>query len=112
MHIATTTTHPSWNGTVVRVIGDVDLLTAARLHDRLRRAVRLGGLLLVDLSDVRFMDCAGVGVLVRCRAEAGGRLHLYRPPRTLTRIQELTGMERAFIVVELQRGRLASAAGI
>lgn len=111
MNIATTTSHPAWNGTVVRVTGDVDLLTADLLHDRLRRAMRLGGLLLVDLSEVAFMDCAGVGVLVRCRAQAGGRLHLYRPPRSLTRIQELTGMEQAFTVVELQPGRLGSAAG-
>jgi RNA polymerase sigma-B factor len=56
----------------VRVTGEVDRDTAARLHVGLRQAVRRATAagVVVDLSGVPLMDAAGVGVLVAVAAAA------------------------------------------
>jgi anti-sigma B factor antagonist len=51
---------------VVLVSGEVDLLTAPLLEKELRdAAAQTAGDLVVDLSEVSFMDSAGMNVLVR-----------------------------------------------
>ncbi|MCW3003353.1 MAG: hypothetical protein JWQ20_2651 [Conexibacter sp.] len=58
---------------VVRLSGELDLAAADRLRTVLDGARPPVGRLVLDLRDLTFMDCAGIGVLVdeRERAEAG-----------------------------------------
>jgi anti-sigma B factor antagonist len=51
--------------------------------------------LILDLEQVSFMDCAGIGVLVDARRrvqEHGGSVRLVRPRPLVWRVLALTGM--------------------
>jgi hypothetical protein len=50
---------------VVEVSGEVDLLTAPRLAEKLHRALRTGLVVVVDLEAVEFMDGSGLRALLR-----------------------------------------------
>ena len=90
---------PSWNGTVVRVEGDVDLATAPALRSLLARTGRETAVL-VDLSAVTFMDCSGLSALLQARAHHAGRLALRAPPPSLRRILAALDLEGAFTIID------------
>ncbi|MEX0173448.1 STAS domain-containing protein [Streptomyces sp. LMG1-1-1.1] len=73
----------SW--TVLRVRGELDLVTSPRIRRSVHDAVAGGRHdLVVDLSGVRFCDSSGVGVLIAARRllrSCGGRLRLILPGR-------------------------------
>jgi anti-sigma B factor antagonist len=103
----------SWHGTVVlAVAGDVDLYVAGELKDRLAEATDDGTKMLVlDFSDVTFVDSMGLGVLVggmkRLRA-AGGELHLVVSSPEVQRILEITRMDRVIPLHETLDDGLAA----
>ena len=68
-----TTTHPVLTvGTVVRAPhAELDLASTASLHARLSAAHTPGGLVLLDLDGVTFMDSSALAVVLA----AEGRLH-------------------------------------
>jgi anti-sigma B factor antagonist len=80
---------------VVGVSGDVDLATAGALEEALGGAV--GSAVVVDLSDVPFMDSTGLNALVNGRraiVDAGGSIALVVTPEgAVARLLEITGME-------------------
>jgi anti-anti-sigma factor len=67
-------------GTVrVRVIGEVDLQTAPMLEEALLREVEIGSEVLLDPSEVSFIDSAGLHAIIAAAQRAksnGGRLAL------------------------------------
>ncbi|MGW8356822.1 STAS domain-containing protein [Streptomyces wedmorensis] len=71
----------SW--TVLRVRGELDLVTSPQIRRSVHDAVAGGRHdLVVDLSGVRFCDSSGVGVLIAARRllrSCGGRLRLILP---------------------------------
>lgn len=82
--------------TVVRVDGELDLLTAPDLDACLQRLTAAGSVrLLLDLSKVDFCDSTGLNRIIvaarRC-AEAGGWLRVATPQPQLLRVLELTGL--------------------
>ena len=50
--------------TVIAIAGELDLRSAPVLDERLRRDHRPGTMLVVDLTRLDFMDCAGLQVLL------------------------------------------------
>ena len=97
MTSAAVTAPPLWQGDVLGVSGDVDLLTAPVLRSLLRQGLAEGRRdVVVDLSAVRFMDCAGLGALLEARAVLGRNLRLRGLPWSLQRILELSGLRDAF----------------
>ena len=67
-----------------RLAGELDLVSSAQVTEHLAQIVHGGSRVVVDLSDVVFMDCAGLAPLVQAhlRAAAGGgwvRLRGVRP---------------------------------
>ncbi|MEV7098645.1 STAS domain-containing protein [Amycolatopsis sp. NPDC051045] len=91
-----TLSRPAPATAVITVDGELDLLTAPRLAElltaRLTTAVRT---LVVDLSKVAFLGCAGIGVLARaqCHAQATGReLRVVTGSDHVDRILRLTGL--------------------
>jgi anti-sigma B factor antagonist len=81
---------------VVRLTGEVDVDTAPGLDQRLRELAAAGHPnLLIDLSEVEFMDSTGLRSIVRAQYSAdsdGRRLTLRRGCPQVQRLFELTGM--------------------
>jgi anti-sigma B factor antagonist len=103
---------------VVAPHGEVDALTAPRLGRRLLGLVEDGKTrLVVDLSNVTFMDSTGIGVLLNAlrqlRSRNGGGLVLVCPTERIMRPFEITGLMdqlRVFGSREQALGGLRSAA--
>ncbi|MEU9079558.1 STAS domain-containing protein [Kitasatospora sp. NPDC004745] len=86
---------------VVRAGGEIDLDTAPSLRRALAAALESHREVVLDLSEVTFMDCAGLGALVRARNQAdrcGGRLSLRGARHRVARLLELTGLHRRLAV--------------
>jgi anti-sigma B factor antagonist len=86
--------------TVLEVAGEVDVYTAPRLRERLIELVEGGARsVIVDLTQVEFLDSTGLGVLVgalkRLRA-AGGSLGLVCGQERLLKIFRITALDRVF----------------
>lgn len=85
---------------VLRVAGEIDLQVAPALRARLARAAAVSPRTLVlDLSEVTFISCAGLRALYEVRAELGERLWLRAPSRPVTRLLELIGVQSDFRIL-------------
>lgn len=89
---------------IASVVGEVDVYTAPRLKDKLLQLERDGiHNIVVDLTQVGFIDSVGLGVLIgglrRARA-GGGTLVLAGPNPRIRRILDITGLSSAFTVVQ------------
>ncbi len=101
-----TTRHPRPGAAVVTVRGDIDLVTAPRLADKLTALCRTPlYLVLVDLSGVDFLSARGITVLLtlerHCR-EASIELSLVSSP-TVRRVLERLGLTELFGMTEVLR---------
>lgn len=104
---------------VVSVHGDLDLHSSDSLGDRLVGAAEQGAcLVIVDLSDVEFVDSQGLGALLRGTRQLGGdseRFRLVVPGPHVRRVFEITALDRFFALDEtreqaLDRGARAATA--
>ena len=81
---------------VVRLTGELDLDTAPELDQRLQEVAAGGHTnVLIDLSEVEFMDSTGLRSIVRAQYSAdsdGRRLTLRRGSPQVQRLFELTGL--------------------
>jgi anti-anti-sigma factor len=97
-------TRPVGDRAVVTVGGEVDLETASQLGDHALDALReVSPHVVLDLSDVTFMDSTGLKVLltVARRAElAGGSFAVAGASRTVRKILSLTGLDQTFTLYE------------
>ena len=90
-----------WTTVHVRVTGALDHAHAYRFDDTIRRVEhhRRPACLVVDLSEVEFIDSSGIARLVAARRRArlnGHRLALVRGTRVVQRIFSLAALEEAF----------------
>src|SRR4051794_17668458 len=77
---------------IVAVRGELDLTTAPAFTDTLRRVTSLDvSEILVDLSDVTFLDSTGVGVLVMASRRIPVRIINSSP--YIDRVLELAGLD-------------------
>jgi anti-sigma B factor antagonist len=78
---------------VVVVKGEVDMAVAERLDNALWAAVRESSNVVVDLTDVAFIDSSGIGILVQVRKSvADGRLRVVGAGRALRQVFEIAGV--------------------
>jgi anti-anti-sigma factor len=78
----------------LRLIGELDLAAVPALQAGL--AELDGRDVVLDCSELTFIDCTGLGALVAAHhgcAGAGSRLTLVAPSGCLTRLLELTGVD-------------------
>jgi stage II sporulation protein AA (anti-sigma F factor antagonist) len=74
------------NGEGLRLAGELDLSSAPRLSDALDPKLDAGGHIVLDLSDLSFMDSTGLQVLIRSALTLGDRgTILLRNPGNLVR---------------------------
>ena len=88
---------------VVRVSGEIDILSAPALRDALLPALESAPSVVVDLSEVSFLGSSGLAVLVEAREQAqrdGHELRLVRPSRIVTRALEATGLLGLFEITD------------
>jgi anti-anti-sigma factor len=94
-----TVIRPDGDHTVLTVGGEVDIVTVEAFHNALRDAQR-SPKVVVDMSDVTFMDSAGINALVAAYHRVGPdcelRLVGLRP--NVRRVFEITGLLELFSV--------------
>jgi anti-sigma B factor antagonist len=99
---------------VIELGGEVDLYTAPEFKERLVQVIEDGKKqLVVDLSKATFIDSTTLGVLVggvkRLRP-AGGSLTLVCTDDNITKIFEITGLDRVFPIHASRDEALAAVA--
>jgi anti-anti-sigma factor len=90
---------------VVTLRGELDLATSPDVEAIVLSRVREGGHVVLDLSELEFMDSSGVRVVVAAHgaaAEAGGRLTIVRgvPGGPVQRVIEISGLEDVLELVD------------
>ncbi len=95
MQIETT---PDSDRYVITVSGEVDLATSPELDTAIIAAIKSGSSsLVIDLTDVSFMDSSGLGVIVRglkrCR-EADNDLDLVITNERVLKVFGITGLDQ------------------
>jgi anti-sigma B factor antagonist len=86
---------------VITLRGELDAVDAADTEAALARVTAASPRVVADLAGLEFLDCCGLGVLIRVRAQArqaGGDLLLAAPGPQVRRILALTGMTGVFFV--------------
>ena len=96
---------------VIALAGEVDLYTAPEFKQQLLDVIGEGGKdVVVDFSGTTFIDSTTLGVLVggvkRLRAQ-DGRLSLVCSDRNITKIFEITGLDRVFTIYPTRDEALA-----
>lgn len=98
MKDALTVTVRSERGAVIAAVtGEIDISTVAPLRERLFELANSGGMLIIDLNEVTFIDSAGLGALVgtaRRAAEHGGSLHAVCAQPQPRKLLWTTGVDR------------------
>jgi anti-sigma B factor antagonist len=90
------------NSYVIALTGEVDLYTAPEFKQQLLDVIAQGAKdVVVDFSDTTFIDSTTLGVLVggvkRLRMN-DGQLSLVCSDRNITKIFEITGLDRVFTI--------------
>jgi len=88
--------------------GELDLATAPRVEQAAEELLA-GGLhtLVLDLSDLRFIDSSGLRVVVilhRRAEDEGWRLSIVRPSEQVHRVFEISGLADRLNFIEDRRG--------
>jgi anti-sigma B factor antagonist len=87
---------------VVALCGELDLADTPVIASHLLAAVSaFGPSIIVDMAGLEFIDCCGLGVLVRVQKWTrlcGGDTYLVAPPLRVRRVLEVAGLIGAFSV--------------
>ena len=97
---------------VIALSGEVDLYTAPEFKQQLLDVIAKGAkTVVVDFSNTTFIDSTTLGVLVggvkRLRAN-DGQLSLVCSDRNITKIFEITGLDRVFTIHGTREDAVAS----
>jgi anti-anti-sigma factor len=99
---------------VVRLRGELDIANGEDLRERLRAIRRSHGEeLVLDLSDLMFMDSHGLSIIIDCYkavGESGGGLTLAAPRPIVRRALEVMGLHRRIGVVPTVQEAVAARA--
>lgn len=92
----------------VRLTGELDIATAARLRDEIRRLIdREPDRLIVDLSGLDFIDAAGVGTLIglwRHARRCGCRMWVTSPGPAVEKVLQVTGTYKLLTSPDSMKG--------
>jgi anti-sigma B factor antagonist len=96
----TTRAESSGDAVVVHVDGDIDVATSGRLSDDMAELVDTGPELILDLTDVPFMDTVGISALLATRSallDRGGSFAVRNPSNSVRRALDVTGLAALLI---------------
>lgn len=104
----TITSEPAPSGAVrLRLSGAVDLASRDELFNSGKSALSQSSRLLLNLSDVQFMDSTGIGALIDLSQEAddhGKSFAIEQPSQRVLRILTLTGLQDAWTILATPEG--------
>ncbi len=87
---------------VVAVKGELDFDSAPRFREQILQLINQGIVnIVVDLSEMDFVDSSGLGVLVgtlKRMRERGGTLILRSPSANASRVLEVCGLDKLLLV--------------
>ena len=106
------TEHADGDVYVIALTGEIDLYTAPEFKQQLLDVIAKGAkTVVVDFSNTTFIDSTTLGVLVggvkRLRAN-DGQLSLVCSDRNITKIFEITGLDRVFTIHGTREDAVAS----
>jgi anti-sigma B factor antagonist len=109
--LAISTEEAGATSVVIGLNGEVDLYTCPEFKQELLRVIADGAtLVVVDLSETTFIDSTGLGVLIRgverLQSE-GGRLAVVCTDPNMTKVFEVTGLDRVFSIYSSRNEALA-----
>jgi anti-sigma B factor antagonist len=101
------------DGYVIALAGEVDLYTAPEFKQQLLDVIGEGAKhVVVDFSETTFIDSTTLGVLVggvkRLRPQ-GGQLSIVCTDRNITKIFEITGLDKVFPIYDSRDEALAGS---
>ncbi len=95
------TTSAAESHAVLLVSGSIDIASRDQLATAARNAIADGAVsLVVDMSEVGFIDSTGIGALVRIASEvddAGGSFAVRAPSRPVLRILDTAGLAQDWV---------------
>jgi len=82
-------------GRTIRLAGELDLSNKSELDEVLQAAVEHGGAILVDLSELTFMDSTGINAFLRAAVSLRGRgcLILHGEQDRVRRVMDLVRVD-------------------
>jgi anti-sigma B factor antagonist len=83
-------------GRAYALVGEMDISNAAELEEALKPVLTETGDVILDLSELRFLDSTGMRTLLQAAGSLGdrGRLILRSPTSSVRRLIELMGVEK------------------
>ena len=98
--------------TVLDLTGEVDSYNAPKLRDRMERLITNGDAqIVVNLSNVDYIDSTGLGMLVgglKMASEAGGGVKLICPNKQIYQVFHITGLTRVFPIHDTEQAALTA----
>ncbi|EWT03653.1 anti-sigma B factor antagonist [Intrasporangium oryzae NRRL B-24470] len=99
--------------TVVHLGGEIDVYTAPLVREKLDEQIQAGRTdLVVDLTNVTFLDSTGLGVLVgrlKLARTRGGALRLVGTEERVLKVFSITGLDKVFEIHPDVESALAAA---
>lgn len=90
------------NEAVISVVGELDFSTAPRLREQILELLKGGTTsLVIDLSQLDFVDSSGLGVLVatlKRMRERDGSLMIRSPSANTSKVLQVSGLDKLLLV--------------
>ena len=91
---------------ITKILGDIDHHCAKHIREKIDSYIfeKKPHLVLLDLSEVNFMDSSGLGLILgryNTASEIGAEFKIYSPSRNVKKILELAGIERIIKIEEM-----------
>jgi anti-anti-sigma factor len=88
------------DGWILSLKGELDMATVPCIQGVLDSWPTVPSHLIIDASELSFIDSTGLAILLRACELVGGRLSLRHPSEPTMRLFELTGMTRVIEIEE------------
>lgn len=91
--------------TLAKIKGDLDHHTAKDIRADIDREIKKenSALLIIDFSQVAFMDSSGIGLVMgryKLMEETGGKIIIARPPAYIKKVLNLAGIDKIARIAE------------
>src|SRR5688572_25008676 len=94
--------------TVLKLTGDIDVSQSLDVREAVGAAIDSGGPVVVDLTDVRFIDSSGIGILVTAHRRQPNGFGVVGATGAVRRALELTRTDRILRLFDTEADAVAA----